>query len=194
MAYSTGMIRPRVQGINGTALGISADSDGISQLDFMHAPIFVYNTLSIVTTENNLASVPCTSLGFAVVSNAHYMIDGVLLVRTSIATDGFMMALSFSGTGASLTYAGLAGVAQLANAGTTNMFYGGLSDASALYYTVSLSGLPDKAVSYPVIVKGMVVTHHHKGNIVPRLKTETGGTKAAIKIMPGSCLVVKRIS
>lgn len=192
MAYSTGMIQPRVQGINGQGLGISKDSDGISQLDFMHVPTFVYNTVSIVTTEGNLASVPCTSLGFAVVSNAHYLIDGVLLVRTSIATDGFMMALSFSG--ASLAYAGIAGITQLANAGTTNMFYGGLTTANALLYAVSLSGLPDKTVSYPVIVKGMIVTHHHKGTIVPRIKTETGGSKAKISIMPCSCLVIKRIS
>lgn len=192
MAYSTGMIRPRTQGIDGQALGISKDSDGVSQLDFMHVPTFVTITDSIPTTISVAASVPCTSLGFAVVSSAHYVFDGVFLMRTSLATDGFQMCLSFSG--ASVTFACIAGITQLANAGTTNMFYGYTTGANALSYMASVSGLPDKNISYPVLVKGMVVTTTEKGTIMPRLKIETSASTSVIKIMPFSSLVVKRIA
>lgn len=186
MAYSTGMIRPRVNGENGQALAVVADSDGVSQLGFVYPPVFVHNTNSMPTSNGSEASIACTSMAFAVVSNAHYMIDGVLLIQTALETDGFQMVLSFSGT--ALSYAGIAGITQLANAGTTNMFYG-----DGVNYRNSVSGLPVKDTTYPVLVKGMVVTGKYKGNIVPRLKVETGGGKNIVKIMPFSSLVVKRI-
>lgn len=186
MAYSTGMIRPRVNGENGQALAVVADSEGVSQLGFVYPPVFVHNTSDIATTTTSAASVACTSLAFAVVSNAHYMIDGVLLIQCSLATDGFQMALSFSGT--ALSYAGIAGITQLANAGTTNMFYG-----DGTTYRNSVSGVPANNTTVPVLVKGMVVTTKYKGNIVPRLKVETGGTDRKVTIKQFSSLVVKRI-
>lgn len=187
MTKLSALINPREDGILGDALILSATSTSIGFLGYKHAFEIPYVATAdyICVSANKSTGISITELKFNYEKDSTYLLDGMLLYQTSLATVGTQYALDCS---TSVTTATIVGVTPLTAAGAVTGFVGNGDNT----YSLPITGCPAVDTTYPIIITGMLITGDNAGICTLRMKPETA-TNTKVTLKKYSTLTIRKV-
>lgn len=180
-------IPPRADGYLGDQLYVSAVTGSIANLGYKHAFEIPYIATAdyTCTSISNGASIPITELAFEYEKDSTYLLDGMLLYQSSLATLGVRFALDCS---TSITTATLAGVAPLTAAGAVTGFLA----QGDLVYSCPTTAVAVVNKTYPAIINGLLITGDYAGTCTLRFKPESVA-KTKVVLKKYSVLTIRKV-